>query len=97
MKPTWTLLAKRRALEIRADIAKDNEAAAARAIGKIRAAVNRLEAYPMCGRPGRSAGTRELVVSGTPYIVPYQIIGKRIEILSVVHGKQQWPQKFQRE
>jgi addiction module RelE/StbE family toxin len=96
MKPRWTLLARERVLEIRAEIAKDNEGAAARTIGRIRASVKRLEAHPHIGRPGKTAGTRELVVPGTPYIIPYQVLQDRIEILSVVHGKQQWPQNFQR-
>jgi toxin ParE1/3/4 len=95
MRLTWALLAKQRVLEIRAEIAKDNEAAAARTIGKIRAAAKRLEAHPHSGRPGRIAGTRELVVPGTPYIIPYEVRNDRVEILSVVHGKQRWPQKFQ--
>ncbi len=94
MQPAWTLLAKQRVLEIRAEIAKDNEAAVARTIGKIRAAVKRLEQHPHCGRPGRIAGTRELVVSGTPYLIPYQLFKNTVEILSVVHGRQRWPQRF---
>jgi toxin ParE1/3/4 len=94
MQPIWTLLAKRRVLEIRSEIAKDNELAAARTIGKIRAAVKQLDPHPHSGRPGRIAGTRELVVPGTPYMVAYQIFKNKVEIISVVHEKQQWPQKF---
>jgi addiction module RelE/StbE family toxin len=94
MRPLWTLLAKQRVLEIRARIAKENEPAAARTIANIRAAVKQLELHPHSGRPGRIAGTRELVVSGTPYLIPYQIVKGRAEILSVVHGRQQWPSMF---
>lgn len=94
MTSLWTLLAKQRVLEIRDEIAKDSEGAAARTIGKIRASVKQLEAHPHCGRPGLIAGTRELVVPRTPYIIPYQIYKDKVEILSVVHGRQRWPQKF---
>ena len=30
-----------------------------------------LKTQPGLGKPGRVAGTRELVISGLPYIVPY--------------------------
>ncbi len=96
MKLVWAQLAKRRLIEIRAEIAQDNEGAAARTVGKIRAAVKRLEAHPHSGRPGRATGTRELVVTGTPYLIPYQVYQDTIEILSVVHGKQRWPQNSDR-
>jgi toxin ParE1/3/4 len=39
-------------------------------------------------------GTRELVVSGTPYIVVYRVMGKVITVLRVLHGARQWPQQF---
>jgi toxin ParE1/3/4 len=36
-------------------------------------------------------GTRELVVSGSPFIVVYRVKGKRIELLRVLHSSQHWP------
>lgn len=57
----------------------------------ILAAVNRLAAYPAIARPGRVAGTRELVVVGTPYIVVYRIETVAVVILRVLHGAQRWP------
>lgn len=36
-------------------------------------------------------GTRELVVPGTPFIVPYRVIQNRIEIIRVLHTSQLWP------
>jgi len=44
------------------------------------------------GRPGRIEGTRELVVSGTPYIAAYRIVGDTVRVLRVLHGAQQWPE-----
>lgn len=44
------------------------------------------------GRPGRKQGTRELVISRTPFIVVYRLKAKRIELLRVLHGSQQWPE-----
>lgn len=43
------------------------------------------------GRPGRMEGTRELVISGTPFILVFEISAGRIDITHVVHGRQQWP------
>jgi toxin ParE1/3/4 len=56
--------------------------------------VERLGAFPAIGRPGRVAGTRELVVSGTPYIVPYRVRGERVQIITVLHSAQRWPDRL---
>jgi toxin ParE1/3/4 len=84
----------RRLADIRERIAEDNPAAAIRIIERIRAAVERLGAFPAIGRPGRVAGTRELVVSGTPYIVPYRVRGERVQIITVLHSAQRWPDRL---
>jgi toxin ParE1/3/4 len=55
------------------------------------AAVGRLADYPAMARSGRVAGTRELVVVGTPYIVVYRIEPSAVVILRVLHGAQRWP------
>jgi plasmid stabilization system protein ParE len=39
---------------------------------RIQEAVEYLMEYPNIGRPGRVSGTRELVVSGTPFVVVYR-------------------------
>jgi toxin ParE1/3/4 len=50
-----------------------------------------LEDHPQLGKPGRLAGTRELVVPRTPYILIYRITPKGIDILRVLHTKRDWP------
>jgi toxin ParE1/3/4 len=66
-----------------------------RAASKIQAEVIRrvasLERFPRSGRVGRQTASRELVVTGTPYVVIYAIDGDVIQILHVVHTSQQWP------
>ena len=47
--------------------------------------------FPNRGRPGKRAGTRELVLTSLPYIVVYAIRGDRIFIVRILHGAQQWP------
>ena len=82
-------------LEAEADyIAEDNPAAADRAVEKILGAVNLLTKNPAIGRPGRVAGTRELVVSDAPYIIPYRVRANAVEILRVFHAARKWPNRF---
>lgn len=57
----------------------------------VHAAVQRLADHPAMGRPGRVAGTRELVVLGTPYLVVYRIEQAAVLVLRVLHGAQRWP------
>ena len=58
---------------------------------RIVAAVRRLRDFPASGRVGRIAGTRELVISGTPYVAAYAISETAVRILRVLHGAQEWP------
>jgi addiction module RelE/StbE family toxin len=75
-------------------IAQDNPAAAARTVELIIRAVDELKRYPAMGRPGRVLGTRELVIAGTPYIVPYRVRKANVEVLRVFHGARKWPAKL---
>ena len=77
-------------------IAVDDANAARAAVRRIREAVDHLRANPAMGRPGRVPGTRELVVAGTPYVVPYRVRPRlnRIEILRVFHASRRLPEKW---
>jgi len=55
---------------------------------------SRVDTFPMAGRSGQVAGTRELVISNTPFIAAYAIDHDRTVILAVYHGAQQWPEVF---
>lgn len=72
-------------------IARDNLAAARRIVAAIERSVALMARYPASGRPGRVEGTRELVVPGTPYIVPYRVRGQTVQILRVFHAARKWP------
>ncbi len=72
-------------------IAQDNPLAAVSQGDHIDEQVDILLQQPQMGRPGRKQGTRELAISRTPFIVGYRINGKRIELLRLLHGSQQWP------
>jgi addiction module RelE/StbE family toxin len=48
-----------------------------------------LAQFPLLGRSGRLAGTRELVEGN--FIMVYEIAGDAIRIIRVLHGARQWP------
>jgi toxin ParE1/3/4 len=80
---------------IRFFVSHDNPQAAAKLIGSIVQLVqDQLTLFPDSGRPGRVAGTRELIISGTPYIVPYRVKNDRVDILRVYHAARRWPDRF---
>jgi toxin ParE1/3/4 len=53
-----------------------------------------LSANPHAGRKGRVSGTRELVLSGIPFVIAYRVT-LRVEILAVVHSARDWPREMQ--
>ena len=53
-----------------------------------------LAEHPGIGRTGRVEGTRELVIPGLPYILPYQVEDRVIRILAVMHTSRKWPEAF---
>jgi toxin ParE1/3/4 len=75
-------------------IARDKPRAAARVVQATHQTVDLLRRHPNLSRPGRVSGTRELVVPGTPYIVPYRVRDDEIQILRVFHGARRWPSKL---
>ena len=89
MRLRWVRESAADLARIRAHIARDSEHAAERVRLQIVAAVTQLERLPSLGRPGRRAGTRQLVVAGLPYIIVYRIAGEVLEVLAIFHGAQE--------
>jgi toxin ParE1/3/4 len=75
-------------------IARDNPAAARRVVKAIRDGVGILKDHPGVGRPGRLAGTRELVIRPYPFIVAYRQAESALHILAVVHTSRRWPDQL---
>ena len=94
MKVKWL----RRALENLDDeaeyIAKDSPKIASEFVRHLRASTLMLADHPDMGRPGRISGTRELVVTRFPYILPYRVRNDAIEILRVFHPAKKWPNRM---
>lgn len=72
-------------------IAADNPKAAERIAERVQEAVEYLLEYPNMGRAGRVQNTRELVISGTPFIIVYLIVFPKIQILRMLHHARKWP------
>jgi addiction module RelE/StbE family toxin len=72
-------------------IEADNPSAAVLIDERSVAATRDLIDFPASGRIGRIAGTRELVINGTPYIAVYSVTETTVRILRVLHGAQEWP------
>lgn len=96
MKVRWTMPAVRELEGISDYIAVDSPAAANRTVRRIREVIQRTARMPNAGRIGRVAGSREVAVTGTPYIVAYRILEseKMIHVLAIMHGAQEWPDSF---
>lgn len=94
MTVVWSPRAIGHLADLRAYISRENPGAALRTAAILLTAVDRLAALPNLGRPGRVSGTRELVVPGTRYVIPYRVRGERLEIIAVFHGRQRWPKRL---
>jgi addiction module RelE/StbE family toxin len=94
MKIRWSPTAVSDLESIREYIARDSPSAARKVANRIKESVNRLCNFPLSGRAGRVPGTRELVIPGTSYIAAYILQGDKVQIASVLHGRQRWPESF---
>ncbi|WP_339026445.1 type II toxin-antitoxin system RelE/ParE family toxin [Bradyrhizobium symbiodeficiens] len=94
MKLVWSAFALSDREGIFTHIEAENPRAAITVDERIAAAARRLVEFPESGRPGRVAGTRELVIVGTPYVAAYTVTESSIRILRVLHGAQNWPDEL---
>jgi toxin ParE1/3/4 len=80
---------------LRAFIAADSPSAAKRVVRRIAEMAETLPPQnPEIGRRGRAPGTRELVISQTPFLVAYRVHNETVEVLRVLHGAQRWPDRL---
>jgi toxin ParE1/3/4 len=64
----------------------DRPAHANEQFDRVMDSVEKLEQFPEMGCRGRIAGTRELVVTGTPFLVAYRLQGGQVQVVAVLHG-----------
>lgn len=91
---SWTPLALSHLKAAYDYIAADNSTAAETVLERIFSAVEFLERHSNLGRLGRVAGTRELVIPNTPFILVYRGHRAGLEVLAVLHGARKWPENF---
>ena len=94
MRVRWTTPAREEFVAAYEYLAEESRVAAGRAADRIWKGTQLLAKHPMAGRPGRVAGTRELVIRGTPFIVAYTMEKKEVRILAVLHAARKWPEGF---
>lgn len=87
---TWRASALADLRQIIEYISERDAAAAERLLAMIEACAERLPEHPFLYRPGRIAGTREAVVHPN-YILVYRVTAEAVEVVSLVHARQQYP------
>ncbi len=70
---------------------QDNLAAANHTVMRVLEAIEYLAMLPTMGRVGRLPKTRELIISGAPFIVVYQVRQQTIFVLRILHAARKWP------
>lgn len=93
-RPAWTRRALLRLTRTEAVIRRDNPAAAAAVMARIGDCAGMLAVNPRIGRPGRIVGTRAFIVLPYPYILSYREIDNGVQILTVLHAAQKWPERL---
>ena len=95
MNIIWSAEAIADLISLRAYIAEHDPIAARRTAQLIIELIEDMLVHnPHIGRPGRVSGTREFVITKTPYIVPYGVRNDALEILRVDHGTRRRPDSF---
>ncbi|MDB5786055.1 type II toxin-antitoxin system RelE/ParE family toxin [Caballeronia mineralivorans] len=90
MRVVWTPEAEQDRDDVWDYIATDNVAAAARMDALFGDVVTQLADFPLMGRAGKIAGTRELIPHES-YRLVYEVEGEIIWVLALVHTARMWP------
>lgn len=91
MRIEWAEQAELQFLDLLARIHEEDPRAAWRLHQRTLQWARKLAPFPNSGRLGRMAGTRELVVIGTPFVLIYAVRETAVSIDYVIHTSQQWP------
>jgi addiction module RelE/StbE family toxin len=72
-------------------ISQDKPDAASKIMQRVMEAIEHIVTFPSIGRTGRVPHTKELVVSGTPLIIVYQVKHDTLFIVRIIHFARKWP------
>jgi len=90
VRVVWTPEAEQDRDDVWDYIATDNVGAAARMDELFSDVVAQLADFPLMGRAGKIAGTRELILHES-YRLVYEVEGETIWVLALVHTARRWP------
>lgn len=90
MNVFWTPEAIQDRTDIWEYIASDSPPAAARMDALFSEAAAGLATHPFMGKPGKVAGTRDLIIRKR-YRPVYEVDGETVWILALVHAARLWP------
>lgn len=90
LRLVWRESAREDVKQITSYIADRDLAAAERLKRVIEMVAENLPQHPLMYRRGRAAGTREAVVHPN-YIIVYRVTAEAVEIVNVLHARQQYP------
>ena len=91
MRIQWFAAAIQDLISLRQYIAVEKPETPADVAARILDNMENLRNHPALGRAGRVEGTRELIMGNLPFIIPYRVRNKTIEILRVLHTSRRWP------
>lgn len=91
MKIKLTKLAAQDLQSTKDYISQDKPNAALTVMKRIIEAIENIVTLPSMGRAGRVPHTKELVVSGTPLIIVYQVKQDILYIVRIIHTARKWP------
>lgn len=90
MQVIWRARARTSLTTIIRYVASKDPQAARKLMERLEAAILPVAEHPYLYRPGRVPGTRELVAHPN-YVLVYQVTFERIEVIDVMHARQQYP------
>jgi toxin ParE1/3/4 len=94
MKIIWSSKAEDDLWDIFSYTLEDSPRAAEKVCKIILERIKKLATMPHLGRPGRVAGTKELVLVDIPYIIPYRVKQDNLEVLRIYHTSRKLRKKW---
>ncbi|KPY57583.1 hypothetical protein ALQ08_200255 [Pseudomonas syringae pv. delphinii] len=90
MQIIWRQRARMSLAKIIRYISNEDPQAAQAILERLQSAILPVADHPYLYRPGRVPGTRELVAHPN-YVLVYRVAIERIEVVNVIHARQEYP------
>ncbi|MCD5997581.1 type II toxin-antitoxin system RelE/ParE family toxin [Pseudomonas sp. CDFA 602] len=90
MQIIWRQRARMSLAKIIRYISNEDPKAAQAILERLQSAILPVADHPYLYRPGRVPGTRELVAHPN-YVLVYRVTIERIEVVNVIHARQEYP------